>query len=111
MLKKLHVIVDFFKSLTVEKIKNFILNFFVYILELLKGIWTSVKTGSTESAYYIIWAVISFFIGFVPSILAMLIYSCYIHKCTEEHCKVCEHESILRYTIIICIFGLLHVIL
>jgi hypothetical protein len=110
MFKKLHVVVDFFKSLTLEKVKNFVLNFFLYILELLKGIWTSVKTGSTEAVYYIIWAVISFFFGFTFSILAMLIYSCYIHKCTEEHCTVCEHESILRYTLIICIFGFLHCI-
>ena len=111
MFKKFQVVIDFFKGLTLEKVKDFILNFFFYILEMLKGMWTSVKTGSTERVYYIIWALISFFTGFTFSMLAMLIYSCYIHKCTDEHCIVCEHESILRYTVIICIFSLLRFIL
>lgn len=111
MLNTVKSIFDFFKNLTMEQVKNFFKDFGLYLFNLLKGIWDSIKSNNGQSLLYIIWAVISFLYGFTFSILVMIIYSCYIHHMQEEKCEVCNHEDILRYTLIICIFSLLHTLL
>ena len=113
MLKTLKHIVNLLRNLNLENIKKFFITFGLYLLNLLKGIWTGIKSNSGEALLYIIWAIISFVYGFTFAILSMIVYSCYIHHIQEKdgHCDICNHEDILRYTLIICIFSLLHIIL
>ena len=115
MLKKLKEIINFFKNLTLDNVKFFFKDLGLYIVELLIGIWTSIKKRKSEGLLYIIWALLSFFYGFTIPIIVMIIYSCYvhhIHHCIikEENDVLCNHEDILRYTLIICIFSILHTI-
>ena len=111
MLKKLMEIINFFKGLTLETIKSFFKDLGLYIVELLLGIWTSVKTSKAEAILYIIWALLSLLYGFTIPMIAMVIYSCYVHHlnhCQNEKNALCNHEDILRYTLIICIFSIIH---
>ena len=115
MLKKLTEFINFFKNLTLDNIKAFFKDLGLYIVELLIGIWTSVKTNKSEAVLYIIWAVLGFIWGFTIPMIVMIIYSCYVHHlqiCKSEKNKqvMCNHEDILRYTLIIGIFSLLHAI-
>ena len=113
MLTKFMEIINFFKSLTLDNVKSFFKDLYIYIVELLVGIWTSVKSSKSEAVLYIIWALLSLFCGFVIPMLAMIIYSCYVHhlhqcKVKDEKDVLCNHEDILRYTLIICIFSIIH---
>lgn len=110
MLSSFLNLVNFLKGLTFDSIQQFVITFGLYIWEILKEIWNDVKTNNGNAIMFIAWFLISLLTGFTFSILAMIVHSCYVHHMQTEKCDVCNHKDILKYTLVICIGGILHCI-
>lgn len=110
MLTSLLNFIDFVKNLSLDQIKEFFMNFGLYLYELLKEIWGDVKENKGQNLMFLAWLLISLLCGFTFSMIAMVVHSCYVHHMQDGTCDVCEHEDMLKYTLVICIGSLLHTI-
>ena len=110
MLTSLLNFIDFVKNISLDQIKEFFKNFGLYLYELLKEIWGDVKENKGQNLMFLAWLLISLLCGFTFSMIAMVVHSCYVHHMQDGTCDVCEHEDMLKYTLVICIGSLLHVI-
>lgn len=91
-----------------EQVKDVFITFYTYIVTLFNGMLEDIKKMEGQSLMFLAWSLISLVFGFEFSIIAMIIHSCYVHHMQDEICEVCDHESMLKYTIMICIGGMLH---
>lgn len=108
MLTSLLNFIDFVKNLSLDQVKGFFISFGLYIWNLLKEIWGDIKENKGQNIMFLAWLLISTLCGFNISILAMIVHSCYVHHMQDGTYDVCDHEDILKYTLIICLGGLLH---
>ena len=109
MLTSFFTVIDFFKNLSFTQVKETVIDFFMYLWNLLKGIYEDVKTNNGNFIMFIAWFLVSIVFGFTFSILAMIVHSCYVHHMQDDSCNICNHEDILKYTLLICLGGILHV--